>query len=64
MSQADWNTTDRIMYGMMVTAFIIGTVSMLIEALRTRPKVQMMVLSLKQLDKPGPDESQSAAVSE
>lgn len=62
MSQADWNTTDRIMYGMMVTAFIIGTVSMLIEALRTRPKVQMMVLSLKQLEKPGQDESQSAAV--
>ena len=62
MSQADWNTTDRIMYGLMVTAFIIGTVSMLIEALRTRPKVQLMVLSLKQLEKPGPDESSSAAV--
>jgi len=55
MSQADWNTTDRVMYGLMVTAFIIGTVSMLIEALRTRPKVQVMVLSLKQLDKSGPD---------
>ena len=64
MNQDDLNTTDRIMYGLMVTAFIIGTVSMFIEALRTRPKVQLMVLSLKQLEKPGPDESQSAAVSE
>lgn len=62
MSQADWNTTDRVMYGLMVTAFIIGTISMLIEACRTRPKVQMMVLGVKPPEKPGPDESSSAAV--
>jgi len=61
MSQSDWNTTDRVMYGFMVTAFIIGTVSMLIEACRTRPKVQMMVLSVKQPAKPGPDESDGSS---
>jgi len=59
MSQSEWDTTERVLYGVMVTAFVIGTVSMLIEALRTRPKVQMMVLSVKDVkdSKSGPDSS-------
>lgn len=64
MSQADWNTTDRIMYGIMAGGIALWAIATFIEALRTRPKIQMMVLSLKQLEKPGPDESQGAAVSE
>lgn len=64
MSQADWNTTDRIMYGVMCSGIILWAIATFIEACRSRPKIQMMVLSLKQLEKPGPDESQSAAVDE
>jgi len=62
MSQSDWNITDRIMYGIMAGGIALWAIATFIEACRTRPKVQMMVLSLKQLEKPGPDESQSAAV--
>lgn len=61
MSQADWNTTDRIMYGIMAGGIALWAISTFIEACRSRPKVQMMVLSVKQLDKPGPDESSGAA---
>jgi len=62
MSQADWNTTDRIMYGVMCSGIALWAIATFIEACRTRPKVQMMVLSVKQPAKPGPDESSSAAV--
>jgi len=58
---ADWNTTDRIMYGIMCSGIMLWAISMFIEACRSRPKVQMMVLSVKQPAKPGPDESPSAA---
>jgi hypothetical protein len=61
MSQADWNTTDRIMYGVMCSGIALWAIATFIEACRTRPKVQMMVLSVKQPAKPGPDESSSAA---
>jgi len=61
MSQADWNTTDRIMYGVMCSGVALWAIAMFIEACRSRPKVQMMVLSVKQPAKPGPDESSSAA---
>ena len=62
MSQADWNTTDRIMYGVMCSGIALWAIATFIEACRTRPKVQMMVLSVKQPAKPGPDESSSAVV--
>jgi len=45
--KAEWNTTDRIFFGVMVGAFAVGTVSMFIEACRKRPKVQMIVLGVK-----------------
>jgi len=69
MSKADFNTTDRIMFGVFYGVVAIAAVTMgiaqLIEACRTRPKVQLMVLSLKNTavkdSKPGPDESPSAA---
>jgi len=60
MSQADWNTTDRIMYGVMCSGIALWAIATFIEACRTRPKVQMMVLSVKQPAKPGPDESSGA----
>jgi len=60
MSQADWNTTDRIMYGVMCGGIALWAIATFIEACRTRPKVQIMVLSLKGV-KPGPDESPSAS---
>jgi len=60
MSQSDWNTTDRIMYGIMCSGIMLWAIATFIEACRTRPKVQMMVLSLKGV-KPGPDDSSSAA---
>ena len=68
--KAEWNTTDRILYGVMVGAFVVGTVSMFIEACRSRPKVKMIVLGVpksegkekevKQPAKSGLDESSSA----
>jgi len=62
MSQADWNTTDRIFYGIMCSGMMLWAIATFIEACRTRPKVQMMVLSVKPPEKPGPDGSSSAAV--
>jgi hypothetical protein len=59
--KADWNTTDRILYGVMAGGVVIWAIATFIEACRSRPKVQMMVLSVKQPAKPGPDESSSAA---
>jgi len=66
MSQTEWNTTDRILYGIMCSGIMLWAISEFIEACRTRPKIQMMVLSTKavQDSKPGPDESSSAAVDE
>jgi len=61
MSQSDWNTTDRIFYGIMCSGILLWAISTFIEACRTRPKVQMMVLGVKQPAKPGLDESPSAA---
>jgi len=59
MGQSDWNTTDRIMYGIMCSGIMLWAIATFIEACRTRPKVQMMVLSLKGVQ-PGPDETPSA----
>jgi len=66
MSQTEWNTTDRVLYGIMCSGVMLWAIAMFIEACRTRPKIQMMVLSTKAVkdSKPGPDESQSAAVDE
>lgn len=63
MSEANWNTTDRILYGIMCSGIALWAIATFIEACRTRPKVQMMVLSVKGIkdSKPGPDESSSAA---
>jgi len=62
MRQSVWKTTDRIMYGVMCSGIALWAIATFIEACRSRPKVQMMVLSVKQPAKPGPDESSSAAV--
>ncbi len=62
MEQADWNTTDRVLYGIMCSGIALWAIATFIEACRTRPKVQMMVLSVKQPPKPGDNgESSSAA---
>ncbi|MBA7496747.1 hypothetical protein ES702_07356 [subsurface metagenome] len=65
MSKANWNTTDRVLfgifYGVVGVAVLISGISQFIEACRSRPKVQMMVLSIKPPAQPGPDESSSAA---
>jgi len=58
-----WNTTDRIFYGIACSALAIWAVAMFIEACRSRPKVQVIMLG----HKPGKakdqakDESSSAA---
>jgi len=57
-----WNTTDRILYGIMCSGVMLWAIATFIEACRSRPKVQMMVLSVKQPGieepaKPGPDSS-------
>ena len=63
MSQANWNTTDRILYGIMAGGVVVWAISQFIEACRSRPKIQMVVLSAKQpivkqsVAEPGPDES-------
>ncbi len=61
MSQAEWNTTDRVLYGIMCSGVMLWAIATFIEACRTRPKVQMMVLSLKNPTvkdwKSGPDPS-------
>jgi len=67
MSQTEWNTTDRILYGIMCSGIMLWAIATFIEACRTRPKVQMMVLSTKAVkdsksDPSDPHESSSAAV--
>jgi len=67
MSESNWNTTDRIffgiVYGTMAAGMAIWGIAQLIEACRTRPKIQMMVLGVKgpfvkqPVAQPGPDES-------
>lgn len=65
MSETNWTTTDRILfgivYGAMAAGMAIWGIAQLIEACRSRPKVQMMVLNAKKPDIPGPDESSSAS---
>lgn len=64
-SEISWNTTDRILYGIMCSGIALWAIATFIEACRSRPKVQMMVLSLKGVKESqgtdGPDESPSAA---
>ena len=74
MSQSEWNTTDSIIfcvfYGVVGIAALTMGIAQLIEACRTRPKVQMMVLGVPKGKLAGKedgvqqDESQSAAVNE
>jgi len=63
-SESGWSKADSIIfcvfYGVVGIAALTMGIAQLIEACRTRPKVQMMVLSVKGV-KPGPDESSSAA---
>jgi len=47
MSVDNWNTTDRIFYGIMCSGMMLWAIATLIEACRSRPKVQMLVLSVK-----------------
>ncbi len=68
MSQSEWSKTEIIVFGAFYVVVGIAGLTMaiaqLIEACQTRPKVQMMVLSLKGVKEPaksGPDESPSAA---
>jgi len=62
MSLNGLNKADRIFCGILCSAFALWSIAVFIEACRTRPKVQLMVLGIKQPDKSGPDESSSAAV--
>ena len=63
MNKADWNTTDRVLYGIMAGGVVLWAISQFIEACRSRPKIQMMVLGVKgpfveqPVAQPGPDES-------
>ena len=63
--KAEWNTTDRILfgivYGTMAAGMAIWGIAQLIEACRTRPKVQVLAFGFKKPAEPGPDESSSAA---
>lgn len=65
MSETNLNTTDRILfgivYGTMAAGMAVWGIAQLIEACRTRPKVQVLAFGFKQPAKPGPDESSSAA---
>jgi len=64
-SEIGWSKADSIIfcvfYGVVGIAGVTMAIAQLIEACRTRPKVQMLVLSVKQPAKPEPDESPSAA---
>lgn len=65
MSKADWNTTDRILYGVMAGGIVLWAIATFIEACRPRPKLEMIILAgkekeVKQPAKIGPDESSSA----
>lgn len=44
--KADWNTTDRILYGIMCGGMALWAIATFIEACRSRPKVQMIVLGV------------------
>lgn len=59
--KGEWNTTDRVLYGIMCSGMMLWAIATFIEACRSRPKVKMVVLSVKQPEKPGPDESSRAA---
>ena len=66
--KADWNTTDRIFYGIMCSGMMLWAIATFIEACRSRPKVSVVMLGVsgkskevKQPAKPGLDESSSAA---
>jgi len=57
MNHTEWSKTDRILYGIMCTGVMLWAISTFIEACRSRPKVQMVVLSVKKPEQVGPDES-------
>jgi len=62
--KAEWNTTDRILYGIMAGGVVLWAISMFIDACRSRPKVQILAFGFKKPAGPGPDqpdESSSAA---
>jgi len=70
-----WTKSERsiylIAYGLMASAIALYAVAALIEACRSRPKLQVLAFGFKKPDdkrevvkqpaKPGPDESSSAA---
>lgn len=43
---SNWNTTDRILYGIMAGGVVLWAISQFIEACRSRPKVEMIVLGV------------------
>ena len=45
-SEIRWIKTDRILYGIMCSGIALWAIAMFIEACRTRPKIQMMVLGV------------------
>lgn len=51
MSETEWNTTDRILfgivYGAMGAGIAIWGIAQLIEACRTRPKVKIVMFGVK-----------------
>jgi len=47
MSKADWNNTDRILYGIMAGGVLIWAVSFFIEACKSKPKVIVVKVKAK-----------------
>ncbi len=66
-----WTKTDQIFYGIMCSGMMLWAIATLIEACRSRPKMQVLAFGFKKPDdkkevvkqpaKTGPDESSSAA---
>lgn len=58
-SETNWKTGDRILFGVVYSAMaggiLLHAISCIIEACRSRPKVEMIVLGIKQPEKPGPN---------
>lgn len=69
MGQAECTKADHIYYGFLCAAVACVGIAQIIRACRSRPKVQMVVLSVKPLDvkqpaKPGPEAVESSSAAE
>ena len=46
MMENSWTKTDRIFYGIMCSGMMLWAIAMFIEACRSRPKVQVIMLGV------------------